>query len=67
MSSQVNVTDVMAVVRIVEHYKGKHLKALLIGLEDAGVMTPAVRKLVLDEFNSFSRSVLRRMGYTVEP
>ena len=46
--------------------KGKHVKQALTRLEKAGLLTPQIRKIVLDEINDLMRDVLRELGYTVE-
>lgn len=46
-----------------KNLRGKYIKQLLTQLESEGVMTPAVRKLVLDNFNDLMRDILRELGY----
>jgi hypothetical protein len=61
-----SIADVVAVVKTINHFKGKYVKELLQALEARGDLTPEVRKLVLDNFNGFSRAVLSRLGYSVD-
>ena len=66
MSSTLEIQDIVALVRAIEHHKGKHLKATLQALERIEKLDPEVRKIVLDGFNNFNRQILRLMDYTVE-
>lgn len=43
--------------------RGKYIKQLLTQLENEGVKTPEVRKLVLDNMNDLMRDILRVLGY----
>lgn len=46
-----------------KNLRGKYIKQLLSQLEGLAVLTPEVRKLVLDNFNDLMRDVLRELGY----
>jgi hypothetical protein len=61
--SQVEVQDMMRLVHTVNHFKGKYIKQILTMLEQQGELKPETRKIILDGFNGFSRSVLAQMGY----
>ena len=50
----------------IENLRGKHIKQVLQRLEKAGVLTPPIRKIVLDELNDMVREILRELGYQVE-
>jgi hypothetical protein len=58
--------DGVEIIRTIHHYKGKHIRAVLEGLEERGVCDPSVRKLVLDNFNEYARTILTRLGHTLE-
>ena len=45
--------------------KGKYIKSILDRLERLGVLTPFIRKIILDELNDFSRETLRYLGFEV--
>lgn len=45
--------------------KGKHIKSILTRLEKLGALTPAIRKIVLDELNDLTRENLRYLGFEV--
>jgi len=66
MSSTLEIQDIVALVRAIEHHKGKHLKQTLMLLEKQNKLDPETRKIVLDGFNNFNRQVLRLLGYQVE-
>lgn len=46
-----------------KNLRGKYIKQLLSQLEELGIMTPEVRKSVLDNINDLMRDVLRELGY----
>jgi hypothetical protein len=46
-----------------KNLRGKYIKQLLSQLESLGVLTPDMRKLVLDNINDLMRDVLRELGY----
>lgn len=46
-----------------KNLRGKYIKQLLSQLESLGVLTPDVRKLVLDNINDLMRDILRELGY----
>lgn len=60
------IDDIVETVRLVEHHKGKYIKIVLTALEQRGKLDTETRKLILDAFNNFSRSVQQELGYTVE-
>jgi len=66
MKNNLEVTDVLIIVKQVEAYKGKYVKQVLGGLEKLGPLDPRVRKIVLDGFNDLSRAVSKEFGFTVE-
>lgn len=61
-------TGMLALVNVITHLKGKHIKQTLTNLEvSLGVPLDAgVRKAVLDGYNNLSRSILAEFGYKVE-
>ena len=61
-----SVEDLVTIIRVVHHFKGKHIKQLLTELESLGALTPEVRKAVLDNFNEYARSVLLRLGNSID-
>lgn len=61
--TQVEVLDMMRMVHTMNHFRGKYIKHVLSELEKAGKLDPESRKIILDGFNGFSRSVLAQMGY----
>lgn len=46
-----------------KNLRGKYIKQALSQLEALGVLTPEVRKVVLDNLNDLMRDVLRELGY----
>jgi hypothetical protein len=56
----------METLQELEKLKGKHIKQALLRLEKDGLLTPKIRKIVLDEVNDLMREVERLLGYTVE-
>ena len=64
--SQITTDDLLMFVRIVEQQKGKYIKATLTALEKSGVIDKEQRKVILDNFNNFARSICRVCGYVVE-
>jgi hypothetical protein len=64
--SNLEISDLMRLVQSIEHHKGKHLKATLVGLERIDKLDAETRKIVLDGFNNFARQVLRLLDYNVE-
>lgn len=49
--------------RVVDHLKGKYVKRQLVYLENNGLLTLSVRKVVLDTFNDFARELKKELGY----
>lgn len=64
--SILEISDVVAFVRAIEHHKGKHLKSTLLLLERNGKLDPETRKIILDGFNNFNRQIQRLLDYSVE-
>ena len=64
--SNLDINELVGLVRAIEHHKGKHLKATLVLLEADGHLDAKTRKTVLDGFNNFNRQILRLLGYNVE-
>lgn len=60
------IDDIVQTVRLIEHHKGKFIKHVLSELERQGKLDKDTRKLVLDGFNNFSRSIQQELGYVVE-
>lgn len=59
--------EVIAVVSRIEQQKNRRLKALLTALElKHGKLSPETRKLILDAFNDYTRTVFQMIGYNVE-
>jgi hypothetical protein len=54
----------MDVQRTLDNLRGKHIKVTLQKLERAEVLTPQIRKIVLDQMNDLMREVLEALGYT---
>lgn len=61
-----DIKDLVATVKAIEHHKGKFVKAVLTALEKKGDIDKETRKIVLDGFNNYNRAVLRCIGYDVE-
>jgi len=59
MPSRIEVKDLVTYVEHVEHQKGKYVKQTLRRLEAEGVLTPVIRKHVLDGFGSYARSIYK--------
>lgn len=51
---------------LITNLKGKHIKQLLQRLEALEALTPAVRKIILDEMNDLARELLKELGYDTE-
>jgi hypothetical protein len=66
MSNSLNIEDIVALVRAIEHHKGKHVKSTLLQLERSGKLDPETRKIILDGFNNFNRQILRLLDYRIE-
>ena len=49
--------------RVIDHLKGKYVKRQLVYLENNGLLTVSVRKVVLDTFNDFARELKKELGY----
>lgn len=64
--SSLEIQDLVALVRQIEHHKGKYIKSTLALMEKSGGLTPETRKVILDGFNNYHRQILRLLGYTVE-
>ncbi len=64
--SSLEIQDLVALVKQIEHHKGKYIKSTLALMEKNGNLDPATRKIVLDGFNNFHRQVQRLLGYNVE-
>lgn len=52
-------------MRELTNLKGKHIKSVLMRLENIGALTKEVRKIILDEFNDLTRENLRYLGFDV--
>ena len=48
------------------HLQGKHVKQTLTRLEELHVLTPEIRKIILDEINDLMRAIFKELGYTTE-
>jgi len=66
MSNSIEIQDMVALVRSIEHHKGKHVKATLLNLERMNKLDMETRKVILDGFNNFNRQILRLIDYRVE-
>jgi len=66
MSSNLDLSDLVSLIKEIDHQKGKYVKAVLTGLENKDVLDKDTRKVVLDGFNNFNRAVQRILGYTIE-
>lgn len=72
MRLQVNkltIDDIVAVAQQIHHQKGKYIKSTLSSLESLQNnerLNHETRKIVLDNFNDFARSILEALGYRVE-
>jgi hypothetical protein len=64
--SNIDITDLVLLVRAIDNQKGKHLKIALESLERADKLDAETRKIVLDGFNNFYRQILRLLDYSVE-
>ena len=64
--SSLEIQDIVALVRSIEHHKGKHVKTVLLQMERIDKLDPVTRKIILDGFNNFNRQILRLLGYKVE-
>lgn len=59
-------TDPDLTEKEIVNLKGKHIKGVLTRLERYGTVSRDTRKIILDEFNDYTREILRYLGYTVE-
>ena len=64
--SNLAIGDIVALVREIEHHKGKHVKTALMQLERIDKLDATTRKIILDGFNDFNRQILRLLDYRVE-
>lgn len=64
--SNIEIQDLVALVKAIDHHKGKYLKATLAAIEANGNLDSATRKIVLDGFNNLNRQIQRLLGYSVE-
>lgn len=51
--------------RQLTNLKGKHIKSILLRLEQINALSPAIRKIILDEVNDLMRETLRQLGFEV--
>lgn len=49
----------------INNLKGKFVKKALTRLERESAVSAHTRKVILDEFNDFTRDILRLLGYEV--
>ena len=56
----------MALKKSLSNLRGKHIKQLLLKLEQLDVLNVIVRKVVLDALNDYSRDILKELGYDTE-
>lgn len=61
-----DVTDLVQIVEFVQNQKGKHVKQALLSIERDRPLDPALRKIILDNFNNYARAICKGFGYTVE-
>lgn len=64
--SNIEIEDLVMLIKQIEHHKGKYIKSTLALLEKNDNLDPATRKIVLDGFNNFHRQIQRLLGYSVE-
>lgn len=64
--SNLDIQELVALVKAIEHHKGKYIKSTLALIEKNGNLDIATRKIVLDGFNNFNRQILRLLDYSVE-
>lgn len=48
--------------RMLAHLRGKYIKRQLTQLENGAILTPAVRKIILDAMNDFTRELEKELG-----
>lgn len=48
--------------RTLAHLRGKYIKRQLTQLENSGILTGAVRKVILDAMNDFTRELEKELG-----
>lgn len=46
-----------------KNLRGKYIKQALSQVELLGIMTPELRKIILDNINDLVRDILRELGY----
>lgn len=51
------------IVTLINGLRGKHTKLALVRLERDGLLTPRIRKIVLDQMNDLVRDILETLGY----
>ncbi len=61
-----DVTDIVQIVQFVQNQKGKYAKQTLMSIETDRKLDPALRKIVLDNFNSYARAICKGFGYNIE-
>jgi len=49
--------------RVLLHLRGKYIKRMLLELEKQNLLTPTLRKIILDGMNDFTRDVEKELGY----
>ncbi len=64
--SNIDIEDLVTLVRSIDHHKGKYIKSTLALIEKNGTLDAVTRKTVLDGFNNFNRQIQRLLGYNVE-
>lgn len=52
--------------QLIKNLVGKHAKAALTDLENQGLLTPQVRKVILDNFNNLFRDWLKEVEQSSE-
>ncbi len=62
---QLQINDDIDIEQSITNLKGKHIKSILTRLEKLDALTPALRKIILDELNDLTRETLRFLGFDV--
>jgi hypothetical protein len=63
MNTERKINAPVLTQRVIQHLKGKYIKRQLTTLEGYGILTPQVRKLILDTLNDFARDIQTELGY----
>jgi len=50
----------------ITNLNGKYIKVLLSKLEEQNVLTPLLRKFILDTMNDYHRELLKELGYDTQ-